>query len=311
MKKAIVTGATGFVGSAVVRELLCKDIEILALGRKSWQEVDPQRLTKTDNLKYLQIEASEMFYLPERIREIDWEVGNSCIFYNFAWSGVNRLTDGTLEDQIKNVIYSANAVMAAKKLGCTKFVNAGTIEETFVEKYFEFNWCKRGYHSSLGIYAASKLAARDMCRLVAYLQKIDYVHTRFSVLVDENLSTVGFIPSVFKKILDREMYDAPQNDQLFDILPLEDGAKAYYLIGKNGKNKADYFIGSGNPKTLTHYFTEFKIIADGIEYNDINYSPSSKQILGIDAFSIADLIQDTGFVLSGSFEDFIKKVVKR
>ena len=34
MKKAIVTGANGFVGSAVVIELLKNGIEVLALGRK-------------------------------------------------------------------------------------------------------------------------------------------------------------------------------------------------------------------------------------------------------------------------------------
>ena len=45
MKKAIVTGANGFVGSAVVSELLKHGIEVLALGRKPLEEVDPKRLT--------------------------------------------------------------------------------------------------------------------------------------------------------------------------------------------------------------------------------------------------------------------------
>lgn len=311
MEKAIVTGATGFIGSAVVRELLRKDIEVLALGRKPWQDVDTKRLTKSEKLKYIKIDSSEIFYLPKRVKEIGWESDCSCVFYNFAWSGANRLTDGTVEDQLKNVTFSTNAVVVAKELRCTKFVNAGTLEETFAEKYLEFDWYKKNYHSPQGIYAVSKLAARDMCKMIAYLQKIDYVHTRLSVLVDENLSAIGYVPSVFKKISNGESYEVSQNEQLFDLLPLKDAVKAYYLIGENGKNKADYFIGSGEPRTLAHYFAQFKAVANDVAYFDADYSPSGEQILGTDTFSIADLIRDTGFILSGTFEDFTKKVVKR
>ena len=34
MEKAIVTGANGFVGSAVIRELIKNDVEVLALCHK-------------------------------------------------------------------------------------------------------------------------------------------------------------------------------------------------------------------------------------------------------------------------------------
>lgn len=307
MKKAIITGATGFIGSAVVRELLNRDIEVLALGRRLWQEVDPKRLTKSEKLKYIQIDLSEVFNLPEKMKEIGWETGDSCVFYNFAWSGKDRLTDGSIDDQLRNVTYSANAIVVAKMLGCIKFVNSGTIEETFVEKYLEHDWQNKSYHSTQGIYAISKLAARDMCRLIAYLQKIDYVHTRFSVFIDKDLNANSFVPTVFKKIKNGLLYDTPQNDQLFDLFPLEEGAKAFYHIGMNGRNKADYFIGSGEPRTLVSYFDQFKAVIAGIKYPDVEYTPSGNEILGKDDFSITDLICDTGFSLGVTFEGFIKK----
>ena len=310
MKKAIVTGANGFVGSAVVRELLKHDIEVLALGRKPLEEVDPKRLPESKKLIYVQIDSSQINSLPEKIKKTKWTSGNSCVFYNFAWSGNNGLTDGTIKDQLKNVTYSANSVVVAKKLGCIKFVNAGTIEETFVEKYLEFNWQNQDYHSSHGIYANSKLAARDMCKLNAYLCKIDYIHTRFSVLVDDQLSANSFVHTVLKRIKKGESYNTPQNNQLFDILPLEEGAKAYYLIGEKGVNKADYYIGSGKPKTLSQYFDQFKKIVSGSDYNSETTLQPNNKVLGPDSFSIDDLMLETGFTLDITFENFIKKIAK-
>ena len=260
MKKAIITGGTGLIGSAVVRELLSHDIEVLALGRKAWKDINPYRLIVSKKLKYIQIEMSEIFSLSEKIQDIGWEPGFSCVFYNFAWSGVNQIADGGVEDQINNAVYSANAVVVAKKIGCTKFVNCGSMEETFAEDYLKSGWYERDYHSTQDIYAVSKLASRDISKLVASLQKINYVHTRSSVPVHVNLEQVGYVSAVLKKIANGENYDTPTNNQLFDLIPLEDVAKAYYLIGQKGKNKADYFIGTAEPKTLANYFNIFKNI---------------------------------------------------
>ena len=311
MEKAIVTGATGYIGSAVVRELLHRDIEVLALGRSPWQDVDPKRLPKSNKLKYILIDASDIFNLPNKIKEIGWEPGNSCVFYNFTWAGRNRLTDGTIEDQLKNVTYSANTIVVAKRLGCIKFINAGTLEETFVENYLKLDWKNNCYHSNHDIYAISKLAARDMCRLVAYLQKIDYIHTRFSTFVTDDLNATGYIHAVLNKIANNEAYDAPMNNQLFDFLPLEEGVKAFYLIGKKGKNKADYFIGSGEPTTLSHYFDKFKAAITNIEYPAVENIFSKTQILKIKDFSIKNLNNDTGFSPSVTFDNYIKKRLKQ
>ena len=47
--KILITGATGFIGSRLVRLLLNNNIEVLAIGRKEWHEVDSLRL-KEHNL---------------------------------------------------------------------------------------------------------------------------------------------------------------------------------------------------------------------------------------------------------------------
>ena len=85
MEKAIVTGANGYIGSAVVRKLLSEGIEVLALGRKKWAQINPKRLKKSKNLRYLTINFSEISLLYEKLNHINWVPGLSCVFYNFLW----------------------------------------------------------------------------------------------------------------------------------------------------------------------------------------------------------------------------------
>ena len=60
MKKAIVTGATGFIGSVFVETLLKRDIKVLALGRKGFEDISEIRQKKIIKAKYLKIEMSEI-----------------------------------------------------------------------------------------------------------------------------------------------------------------------------------------------------------------------------------------------------------
>lgn len=295
MKKAIVTGATGLIASGVVECLLDNGIEVLAMGRRDISSSRINHLSNNQNLTYLQIEMAEIEKLPQLLQEINWVTGNECVFYHFAWGGISRLADGSVQDQFNNVTYSSNAVNVAKELDCKKFINAGSQEEKFVEGYLKSYWTEQSYHSNMGVYGTAKLTARDMCLLLAYLKKIDYVHTRISVIIEESLETNNYVNSVLKKILKRETFDPPMNHQLFDFITKEDCAKAYYLIGLRGKNKADYFLGSGNPMTLNQFFNEFSLKIHEKNLDWYEESKSTNLILEKESFDNSTLINDTGF----------------
>jgi nucleoside-diphosphate-sugar epimerase len=303
MKKAIITGATGLVGLAVAKYLSNKGIEVLCLGRKQLNNIEIKNKFGSDNIEYLSIKMEDILSLNEEINRIGWLPGDSCVFYNFAWGGCNKLTDGDFQDQFNNAIYSSNAVLSAKKSGCSKFINVGTLEETYAEGFMRDAKNNAPYVSSQTDYVISKLASRDMCKMVSYLEKIDYIHTRLSVPLDPQLSAGGYISSVLVKIQEDKIYEKPNNPQLFDIILTEDVAHAYYLIGMKGKNKADYFIGTSQPKTLRQYFDFFEQSKRGITGNT---AVENITTLDTGIFSIDHLVTDTGFALSSNFEEFIK-----
>ena len=127
MKKAIVTGASGLIGHNVINELLSNGVKVLAIGRKERVSFDLYKTNSLNDLSYCQLDLENIDLLPQKVDEIGWSPEESCVFYHFAWSGSKTLTDGTIDDQLKNVSYSANAVKIAKKLGCIKFINSGVL----------------------------------------------------------------------------------------------------------------------------------------------------------------------------------------
>lgn len=291
MNKAIVTGSTGLVGTAVSKYLSDLGVQVLCLGRKAMNanQVDQ---TLGVNSTYLPLHMKDIESLPERALAIGWSTEPDTVFFNFAWSGRQRLYDGDLSDQLSNAIYSAQSVKIAKEMGCTKFVNSGTMEESFITKFLIAR-DKGPYDSSQTNYGLAKLSSRDMCNIMSYLQGIDYIHTRMSVPLASDLSNGTYVSLTLNKILKCECYDKPRSEYLYDIVLLSEVAISYYLIGSKGLNKADYFIGTGRPATLQTYFDSFLQLVNGECFTSMQSFNVQNSL-----FSTQSLKNDIGFVPS-------------
>ncbi len=287
MDKAIITGGTGLVGRSLAKYLANNSVDVLCLGRKNLSKANIKNIFGK-GVTYLQLDMNNIACLGEMIDEINWKPSNHCVFYHLAWIGEQRLTDGSIEDQLKNVTLASNAIKAAKNIGCSKFVNSGTIEETYAEWHLDKG---SKFNSTQENYAIAKLASRDMCFMTSYLEKIDYIHTRLSVPLSPDLSIGGYVPQTLKKIISKEGYDLPKNEQLFDVISTKDVASAYYLLGLKGVNKSDYYLGYGKPTTLGNYFINFEKYTKGLTIDELDYS----HIFSYHFFNNDLLCNDTGF----------------
>lgn len=304
MKRAIVTGATGLVGMAVARQLSAAGIDVLCMGRRTLPQASITEFFGA-GANYLRLAMEDVASLEEQAASLGWSPGDDCVFFNFAWRGRERLTDGEFSEQLANAIHAAAAVRSAKKMGCTKFVNAGTLEETFIERFLK-GGSAEPYRSSQTNYALAKLASRDMCKMTAYLEKIDYVHTRLSVPLSRDFSRGTYVASTVKKIIEGKPYQEPENKRLCDLVFLEDVANAYFLIGRSGKNKADYFIGSSRPATLGGYFHMISQLVNGHARVPVEVDPGDD----VGLFDTVPLQRDTGFIATTRLQDVITSVVQ-
>lgn len=308
MKKAIVTGATGFIGSYLVKALIKDDVEVLALGRKNWNEIDGNRLNSNEKLTYLKIDMSDIENLPERINDINWDSSDSCVFYNFAWGGASSLSDLEIGPQLSNVTWSANALIAAKNIGCVKFVHVGTMEEAFTQKYLKLDYSTNKEYNRHVIYSVAKMVSRNLLKVVSADYKIDLIIATNSHVMGPFDDKDSFLQVTLQKLMENEELIFSTGEQLFDVISVNDCALAYKLIGSKGKAGQEYWIGSGSARPLKNYV---QIMAElypskqdlqfgKYEYNDISLKKED--------FNIDNLVQDTGFRPLQTYEDTVHEL---
>ena len=305
MKQAIITGSTGLLAVPLVRLLHQRGIQVICLGSKTQSKEKIHEIFGF-HARYYPLLMENIEILPKLFDEFGVGLTNPCVFYNFAWKGLTNLTDGSFADQLKNAVYSAEAVKIAKKLGCVKFVNIGSIQETFIE--YTLNNISDDSNSMQNNYSLCKLAARDMCKITAYLEKVDYVHTRLSIPLDFSLERGTYVAKTLKEIASTGTFKPPNSKQLFDIISTYDAAEYLYIIGFNGKNKHDYYIGCGMPASLEQFFCYFKEVVYGQDPTKASLPVcSSRNQLHFDTSKIKDL---TGYKPSFGLEELGRSLRK-
>lgn len=247
MKTAIVTGASGFVGGALVRELVSNGVNVYAIVRNKEKSAG---LKKLDNVVIIECNMSEYKNLNQFIsdKEID-------VFYHFAWDGTvgEKRSDYTL--QLRNAEFTCDAVKVAKTMNAKKFVFAGSIIE------YEYEKCIKEKHFNIGtnyIYGIGKITARKMGQVLANSIEIDFIPTIISNIYGVGEISDRLFKSTIKKILNGEKTSFTTCEQLYDFIYIEDAARAFYLIGEKGRGFRNYYIGNRNPKKLKEFILEMR-----------------------------------------------------
>lgn len=322
--KAIVLGANGFLGSSLVTNLLSHGVPVIGIARNEQKNQDIlanplycHLKSDAEGLMALLNDSTLINFvslkLDDSLTPNDYSIFTSksnIVFYNTIWKGKNRLRDGTIRDQFKNISLTVNAVKFARKLNCCKFIHVSTQEEAFYQNYLDNWYCgDTPFPFSDLPYAAAKLVAKEMSMIEAYIDKIDFINTRFSVVLDSNLNSPSFIAKNLLKIKQRESYDKPLNKSPMEIIHINDLSEAYYYIGLYGKNKADYYIGQCCLHTIENFFRMASEIMNNGELSVQNY----ENLVDDDARKIYDntsFINDTNFTFKYDIKSILEDAMR-
>lgn len=290
MKIAVVTGANGFVGSAVVRELLSNNYKVYAVVRNNHSD----RLSDLDNVEIVNCELSDIDSLPGQITE-------KCdVFYHFAWSGSAGKDRANTRLQLDNVQWSVESIRAAKKLGCSRFVFAGSIveKECLAAAYTGGNRPGLGY-----IYGGGKVAAHILCSSVAAAEGIDLLWGEITNAYGVGEVSPRLVNSTIRKCIAGVSPEFTAGTQNYDFVYIDDVARAFRLIGENGKPFTSYVIGSSAAKPLKEFLIEMKdAIAPELpfKFGDVPFTGID---LPLSDFDCRKTEEDTGFKAGISFAE--------
>ena len=231
MKRAIITGATGAIGTALVAELISAGIEVLVLCREG--SVRNSRIPKHPLVKI-------KFCALDELSSIENDTGNNFdVFYHLAWSGTTGQARNDMYLQNKNVQYALDAVGAAKRFGCTTFIGAGSqAEYGRVEGILKSD---TPTFPEMG-YGYSKLCAGLMTRDYAHQLGLKHVWCRILSVYGPNDGMQSLVMSVIGALSNGNIPKCTKGEQQWDYLYSVDAAKAFLLMAEKGVDGKTYVL---------------------------------------------------------------------
>lgn len=257
--KCIVTGATGFIGTALCRELLAAGNEVYAVVRENSKKKYKlislvEENTKVKNLlRLIPLEIDDLDKLSK-----DYDI-KADVFFHLAWNGSSGADRDDYTIQMKNVQYMETVIRAAKACGCKRIIGAGSQAEYGVVLGVAKE--SETVPNPFMMYGAAKLAAYQMGQVLAKQLEIDLIWPRiYSVYgVGENSGTL--VNYVIDTLLKGEEPQLSQCENMWNFLYISDCVNMLIsLAQKAAVEPGIYHIASHDTRLLKDFVTSIRDI---------------------------------------------------
>lgn len=303
MKKAIVTGATGFIGKFLVRELVEQGVQVITIVRENSKNMD---ILNKLPVKIIECNLNRLKELPELVDDRDIDA-----VFHIAWQGVSDVDVCNSEIQISNLQSTLDLIDAMHEMGIGTFVGAGSLHEAeaAVEMEEDKTIFNLGY-----MYKASKTAAHWMGKAKAGNYGIRFFWPLINTYGEEETSA-RLVNTIIRKILRGESPDLSDGNQFYDFVHVKDVAHALYLIAEKGIDGTNYVIGSGDAKPLKEFLVVVGQIANNLHDGKkipLGFGKITSNVICLpkETFDVSKLRNDTGFIPKISFEDGIRRTAQ-
>lgn len=291
MKSAIVTGATGFIGTHLCSELLKNDIKLTGLARKDSRNM--KRLQDV-NLVWCGMDDYDSF-----------EGERADTFYHLAWEGATGTGRDDEELQAKNIARTVKALKAAKRLGCRRFVALGTVYENLVPQIL-----MESRHRKPDFYLLSKQSSHHICMKLADKLDIEFVWATIFQPIGRYIKKEQVMTYAIAGLLSGEPPEFGPAVEPYDITAVEDIAYGLRLLGECELTRREYYIGSGAPMLMKEYLKSARDVLGVDTELKIGARPDDGLRFSYDWYDISPIKNDTGYSVHVGFERAVLNVAE-
>ena len=296
MKRIIITGANGFLGSSLTKKMVDNNVEVVALDIS----FSKSRLPVSKLITPIEVGLESIEEIFRVIPQGEYDA-----LYHFAWQGVNGPEKGDPSIQLKNCQMTLNCAKVASKLGCKKILCAGTISEQAVNSLPNLDKTSGGM-----IYGVAKHCAHLMLESSCKNIGLGFVWMQFSNIYGPNNKTGNLVSYTVGELLKGNEATFGPAMQPYDFIYVDDLLEAIYLLGERENVRDCYFIGSGEPRILKDYLLEIGRLYGREDLIKIGVRPDDGIVYSYDMFDTTLLKNDIGEYVTKSFTEGIQYTLK-
>ena len=297
MKKIVVTGATSMIGAALVKAATQNGVKVLALVRQG-----STRLDRLPNSDLVQIETCNL----DELATMTCQDDKFDVFYHFAWNYTGRSERNDPILQARNIQTTLSAVELAARLGCKKFIGAGSqAEYGIVDDVINPETPTRPITSygiaklSSGLLAAQLCAKREMtcvwARIFSVYGCYDNEGTMLNYAIDH--------------FLKGEVAEFSAATQQWNYLNERDAGKIFYLLGAKDNTRGVYCVAHPQSRPLRDYILELKDIFGKQAQCSFAKEGTQENVVNLRA-DTSKLTNDLSFYPEVAFYDGIREVIE-
>lgn len=293
MKNVIVTGASGFIGTTLVNELLNRKYNIVAIDRRFTDD-----FLNNPNITCVDATNKNVFDLKDEI-----PAGEYDCFFHLAWAATSGPGRADYVVQLDNVKMACDYVKLCSEIGCKRVVYASSINEMETYEYLQSDDIEPagGY-----IYGTGKLAAHLMGETVAKLNGVEFIPVIITNIYGVGERSARMIYTSLVRLINGERASFTAGYQTYDFIYITDAINSIVEVAEKGKAFNRYYIGSGEPKPLREYLLEMRdIVAPGVELGLGDFEFKGIDI-SYDQFDLKKVERDTGYKNQVPFVQGIK-----
>lgn len=295
MKRVIITGANGFIGSSLIKKMIQHDVSVVALDISFANS----RLPDHERITPVEVNLDDTAKLLAAIPGGEYDA-----MYHFAWQGVNGADKADPSVQLKNCQMTIHCATVAKKLNCKKFLCAGTIAEWSVNSLPHLERVSGGMMYGVAKHC-THLMVENYCKYIG----LDFIWMQFSNIYGPNNKTGNLVSYTIGELHKGHEATFGPAMQPYDFIYVEDLIEAVFRLGEKHTASNFYFIGSGEPRVLKDYLLEIGRAYGTEEKIKIGVRPDDGIVYTMDMFDTTRLRADIGEYVKKSFSEGIRYTI--